>query len=110
MGKKTEIQPEAKPLPFSNAESAEKRLEELVKNKSIKYFKVMQMNESYAVSPFEGECRVYPDGFESLAYDQHENGVITYKGHLYLDRRRAYASYYWEKDFEKQKLLDKEEK
>lgn len=97
MSKKETLEP--KPLPFTNAETAEQRLEELVRNKSIRNFRIMSSNESHNLWPLEGECRVYPDGFEGVNITD-DKGV--YLGSLYLDRRRAYVVYYWEKDYEKQ--------
>jgi len=108
MSKKTESQnPEPKPLPFTNAETAEQRLEELVRNKSIKCFRFMPVNECYNIWPLEGECRLYPDGFEGVSYMGDSNGGGVYSGSLYLDRRRAYALYDLEKDYKNQILVKK---
>lgn len=106
MSKKTESQNlEPKPLPFTNAETAEQRLEELVRNKSIKHFRVMSANENYTLWPLEGECRTYPDGFEGVSYTGDSYGNGSYFGNLYLDRRRAYVTYDLEKDYKNQILV-----
>lgn len=106
MSKKTESQnPEPKPLPFTNAESAEQRLEELVRNKSVKTFKVMAENEHCTLWPLEGECRAYPDGFEGVSYTGDSYGNGSYSGNLYMDRRKAYVTYDWEKDYKNQILV-----
>lgn len=104
MSKDTESKtPERKLLPFSDAESAEHRLEELVKNKSITHFRVMSVKENYGLWPLDGECRVYPDGFEGVSHIGDSNGGGKYYGNLYLERRRAYVVYDLENDQEMQK-------
>lgn len=100
MGKKESQTPEIKPLPFTNAETAEQRLEELARNKSIRNFRVMGSNENHNLWPLEGECRVFPDGFEGVMGNMTDKD--EYLGDLYLDRRKVYVVYYWKKEYEKQ--------
>lgn len=102
MSKKTEsIKPHLKPLPLTKAETAEQRLEELARNKSINHFRVMAADECWNIRPLEGEARVYPDGFEGITYASDNEGEGTYFGNLYLDRRKAYVTYNIEKEYEK---------
>jgi len=108
MSKETEAQNQKLgSLPFTNAETAEQRLEELVRNKSINRFKVLSGTENYDLWLLSGECRAYPDGFEGVSYVGNGVGKGTYYGNLYLDRKKAYVVYDLEKDY-KQQLLAKE--
>lgn len=94
MGKKQEVTS----LPFTRAETAEKRLEELIANKTItKYAMIFEGENYWRYNPLNGEIRLYPDGVE-LIYD---NGKI--KGMLHFERRRIVVDYDLEKEHELQK-------
>ncbi|MDP2906715.1 MAG: hypothetical protein Q8O03_02140 [Nanoarchaeota archaeon] len=85
-----------KTLPPTKAESAEERLEELVKNKSaFRYRLFLERDDSYSIYIMDGECRAYPDGFEAL--DSEEGAGI-----LYVQRRNATVYYDFRKDSEAQ--------
>ncbi len=92
MSKKEKMQ-----LSTTKVETAEERLEELVKNKSITDFKVIFNNySSYNVSVQDGDCRIYPDGFETIEPYDSQQGV------LYLGRRGTLVFYDSKKEWEKQ--------
>lgn len=92
MGRKEDLIP---PLPLTNSETAEQRLEELVNNKSVNIYKLLH-NQTWTEMYIKGgECRVFPDGFE---------GIISPKeGALHIERRGAFVYYNLEKEHEKQK-------
>jgi len=96
MGKKQEV----KPLPPTKAETAEQRLEEIIKNKSIIEYEVIFENQSYYYChPYEGESRFYPDGFEAVTFNgEHQ------EGRLHVERRRIFIRYDLEKDYAKQSI------
>lgn len=85
-------------LPPTKAESAEKRLEEIIENKSATKYVVIFEGENYwSYFTLDGEARVYPDGFE-LVYKSDSRAY----GVLHIERRRAFIHYDLEKDSEKQ--------
>lgn len=83
MGKESEV----KRLPLTKAETAEKRLEELVDNKSITIYEYLG-TKSDKVWVEDGECRVYPDGFEAVV--EGDKGPV---GYLHAERRNFYVCY-----------------
>lgn len=83
-------------LPDTKAETAEKRLEELVTHKSVTRFYVIFENQGYFYyDPKDGESRLYPDGFEAV--------ISGSEGLIYVDRRRTFVHYSLQKDREVQK-------
>lgn len=88
MGKKTFS------LPHSNAETAEKRLEELVNNKSITNYEYCSTDRGYLKN---GECKAYPDGFEAVL----ESNCRLF-GYLRIERRNFYVCYDLNLEYEKQ--------
>lgn len=91
------------PIPHSNAETAEKRLEELVNNKSVKVYEYLG-TKSDKVWVEEGECRVYPDGFEAVV-----EGDKDPVGYLHVERRNFYVCYNLNMEYEKQNNSDMKE-
>ncbi len=89
-------------LPSTKAESAEERLEEIVKSKSaLKYRLLLTITDYYSIFIDNGECRAYSDGFEALDSERGE-------GALYLQRRNAIMYYDFRKDSEaREKELEK---
>lgn len=84
-----------KTLPLTKAETAERRLEEIIKNKSITKYTVVFEYESYwYYDPKDGEARLYPDGFEAI--------VDNNRGILHVERRRLFVDYNLEKEYQKQ--------
>lgn len=84
-----------KTLPLTKAESAERRLEEIVNNKSmIKYTVVFESQSYWYYHPVGGESRLYPDGFEAV--------VDNNRGILHVERRRLFVDYDLEKEYKKQ--------
>lgn len=83
-------------LPPTKAESAEDRLEELVKNESITHYRIIH-NETWAeMYVKDGKTRLYHDGFEA---------VINYnEGMLHIERRNALVNYDIKKEYEKQNI------
>ncbi|MBU4501055.1 MAG: hypothetical protein KKA79_00565 [Nanoarchaeota archaeon] len=54
------------PLPCSNTKTAKERLEEITKDEDVKITKYTILgSEHYYYESFDGECRVYDDGFEA---------------------------------------------
>lgn len=103
MGKKSD-KPDVKPLPPTKAETAEKRLEEIINNKSITEYEIIFEDKSYfSFNPYEGESRLYPDGLEAVTL----NGEYQ-EGRLHVERRRLFVRYNLEKEYAKQKLKEKE--
>lgn len=83
-----------KTLPSTKAESAEERLEEIIKSKSVLRYKLlMNLHDPYSIYVLDSECRNYPDGFEALDSDK---GA----GMLYIQRRNAVVYYDFRKDSE----------
>lgn len=83
-------------LPPTSTESAEERLEEIVKSKSaLRYRLFLERDDSYSICIMDGECRTYPDGFEALDSEEGE-------GVLYIQRRNAAVYYDFRKDSEAQ--------
>lgn len=105
MSKETKsLKPEPKTLPFTKAETAENRLEEILANKTIiKYTMIFEGETYWHYYPVRGEVRLYPDGVE-LIYkgDGDETGM------LHSERRRIIVNYDLEKEYELQKSKTKE--
>lgn len=85
---------EVKPLPMTKAETAEKRLEELIRKKLVKAY---YTHPNY-FSIKDSECRTYPDGFEAILKDQHY-GV---KGMLHLCCKNSVVIYNVKKEQEEE--------
>jgi len=86
------------PLPKTSAETAEKRLEEIINNKSSKEFYAIFEHKEYSYfSSRDGEARLYPDGFEIVRGNTEQK-----EGALYVDRRRLIVYYSLDKEYEKQ--------
>ncbi len=90
-------------IPHSNAESAEKRLEELVNNKSVSVYEYLGTKSDKAWVE-DGECRVYPDGFEAVV-----NGDKCPVGYLHVERRNFYVCYNLGTEYKKQNNSDMKE-
>lgn len=92
-------------LPPTDAETAEKRLEEILANKTVTTYVMIFEGESYwRYYPIRGEIRFYPDGVELI----HKNDGKD-RGMLHLERRRIVIDYDLEKEYELQKSKIKEE-
>lgn len=91
MGKKT--------LPSTKANSAEERLEELVKNNSLVKCVFLAGTKFYADID-NSEFRKYPDGFEVVATNTAE--TITTKGLLYWETKNICFLYKLDVEREKQ--------
>ena len=92
-------------LPLTKAESAEKRLEELIANKTVlKYVMIFEGETYWRYFPQKGQIRLYPDGVEMIFKDDGE-----YLGMVYSERRRAIMNYDLEKDQEMQESKMREE-
>lgn len=88
-------------LPPTKVETAEQRLEELARNKSIINGKIIFPGYSwYSFSVHNGEFRTFPDGFETLEGSY---------GTLYLSRRTTFIYYDVKKEQELQKGKVQEE-
>jgi len=88
-------------LPDTKAETADKRLEEVVNNNSVTRFYVIFENQGYFYyDPKDGEARLYPDGFETA--------INRSEGLIYVDRRRTFVHYSLQKDKEAQKEQGKD--
>lgn len=86
-------------LPNTKAETAEKRLEELIANKSItRYVMIFEGEHYWYYHPVDGQIKLYPDGVE-LIYK--EGG--GHKGMLHLERRRIVVDYNLDKEYGMQK-------
>lgn len=90
-------------LPQTKAGSTEERLEELVKNKTLKKCKLIRDGKDRNITITNGEFRSYPDGFEAIGSDD----GFTY-GLLYSKEKSALFFYDYKKDNELQNLLFKE--
>lgn len=83
-------------LPMTKAESAEERLEEIIKSKSMLNYKLLlNRTDTYTIYIRDGECRSYPDGFEAIE-SEGRSGI------LYVQRRNALIFYDFRKESEKQ--------
>ncbi len=92
-------------LPFTKAETAEKRLEEILANKTVtKYIMIFEGEDYWRYHPVRGEVRLYPDGVEMVFKD---DGNPT--GMLHFERRRIIVNYDFEKEYELQKSKIQEE-
>lgn len=94
-------------LPHTKAGSAEERLEELVKNKTLLRCRLLTNNKDYSLCIINGEFRFYPDGFETIEPDDSQQGG------LYLARRNILVFYDSKKEWEKQNykgLVQEDEK
>jgi len=90
-------------LPPTKAETAEKRLEEIVSNKTItRYVMIFEGGTYWRYNPVNGEIRLYPDGVE-LVYNDGKS-----KGMLHFERRRIVVDYDLEKETELQNSKVKE--
>lgn len=86
-------------LPPIKVETAEKRLEELIANKSIlRYVMIFEGEDYWRYYPLNGEIKLYPDGVEMVFKD---DGKPT--GMLHFERRRIVVNYDLEKEHELQK-------
>jgi len=92
MGKKTFT------VPNTNAETAEKRLEELINHKVVTTFEYCDTDKGWVK---EGECRAYPDGFEAVI----EQNCKAF-GYLRVERRNFYVCYDLEMEHEKQNVKE----
>ena len=90
-------------LPPTKSESADERLEELVKNKTLLKCKLLTDDKDHMLYIENGEFRSYPDGFEIIGA---ENDYKT--GILYSKTKNIYFCYDYKKDNEIQNLLLKE--
>ena len=99
MGKESEV----KPLPPTKAETAEKRLEELVSNKSVSVYEYLGTKSDKALI-IGGGCRVYPDGFEAVV-----KGDKYPVGYLHVERRNFYVCYELDTEYKKQNNSDMKE-
>ena len=88
MGKKEEP---IVPLPWTKAETADQRLEELVRNESVTRYRILHNHNWNEMSVKDGKCRVYPDGFEAV--------ISQKEAVLHVERRNAFVFY----DVEKQR-------
>ncbi len=87
-------------LPLTKAETAEERLEELVKNKTLIRCFLITENKDREIYIEEGEFRSYSDGFEAVgAYTGYTTGL------LYLRGKNMVFYYDYKKDNEKQGAL-----
>lgn len=87
-------------LPPTKAGSAEERLEELVKNKTLLRCFLITENKDHEIFIEEGEFRAYSDGFEAVgAYTGYTTGI------LYLRGKNMVFYYDYKKDNEKQSPL-----
>ncbi|MDP2906718.1 MAG: hypothetical protein Q8O03_02155 [Nanoarchaeota archaeon] len=92
-------------LPPTKAETAEKRLEEILANKTVtRYVMIFEGENYWRYHPLNGEIRLYPDGVEMVFKD---NGKPT--GMLHFERRRMVIDYDLEKEYELQNGKIKEE-
>lgn len=92
-------------LPPTKAETAEKRLEEIIANKTVTGYAMIFEGEGYwRYYPLNGEIRFYPDGVEMVFKD---GGGPT--GMLHFERRRIVVNYDLEKEYELQNSKIKEE-
>ncbi len=92
-------------LPPTKAESVEKRLEEIIENRSItRYVIVFEGEDYWRYYPLNAEVRLYPDGVEMVFK---EEGKPT--GMLHFERRRIVINYDLAKEHEMQKSKIKEE-
>lgn len=87
----------SKTLPPTKAESAEERLEEIIKSKSVLVYKLfLERDDIYSIYVRDGECRSYPDGFEALVskgrsgvlYVRQRNAAVLYDFRKYLEARK----------------------
>ncbi len=86
-------------LPPTKAETAEKRLEEILANKTVTRYVMIFEGETYwRYNPIRGEVRLYPDGVEMVFKN---DGKDT--GMLHLERRRIVVNYDLENEHELQK-------
>ena len=91
-------------LPPTNMETAEKRLEEIIANKTItRYVMIFEGENFWCYYPLDGQIKIYPDGVELL----HNDGG-TKVGTLYFERRRIVIDYDLEREYETQKGKFKE--
>ncbi len=72
MGKKQEV----KPLPPTKAETAEKRLEELISHDSIETILQNPQNDYHSIKG--GKLRLYPDGYEAVLKNR-SDGLLYLK-------------------------------
>lgn len=86
-------------LPLTNAETAEKRLEEIIANRTVtRYVMIFEGENYWRYYPVDGKVRLYPDGVELIWKDGGEA-----KGMLHFERRRIVVDYDLEKEHELQK-------
>ncbi len=86
-------------MPFTKAETAEKRLEEILANKTVtRYVMIFEGEDYWRYHPVRGEVRLYPDGVE-LIYKSDGKDV----GMLHFERRRIVIDYDLEKEYGLQK-------
>lgn len=86
-------------LPSTKAGSAEERLEELVKNKTLIKCRLIKNDKDHVISIENGEFRPYPDGFETIGVD-----TRFIDGILYSRDKNMIFYYSYKKDNEIQKL------
>jgi hypothetical protein len=92
-------------LPPTKAETAEKRLEEILANKTVtRYVMIFEGENYWRYHPLNGEIKFYPDGVEMMFNDDGKP-----KGMLHFERRRIVIDYDLEKEYELQKNKIKEE-
>lgn len=85
MGKKEVLLP-------TKATSAEERLEELVKNKTLLKCRLLTNVKDYSLYITNGEFRLYPDGFETIGSEGEGAGGVLYsrsKNMLFFYAHRA---------------------
>ncbi|MDP2906717.1 MAG: hypothetical protein Q8O03_02150 [Nanoarchaeota archaeon] len=80
-------------LPPTDAETAEKRLEELVTHKTVEFYHILHNDSNIWVEYLD--CRLYPDGFETISRSNTTRGV------LHIDRRKILVFYSLDKEIER---------
>lgn len=92
-------------LPQTKAETVERRLEELINNKTVtKYFMIFEEERYWNYTPADGEIRLYPGGVEMVFKEgKHFTGM------LHFERRKIVVYYDLEKEQELQKSKVREE-
>lgn len=80
-------------LPPTDAETAEKRLEELVTHKTVEFYHILHNDNNIWVDYLD--CRLYPDGFETISRSNNSQGV------LHVDRRKILVFYSLDKEIER---------